>query len=86
VTLTDAPDVLTVGEAAVVARVGRNAMYAAVKRGDVYGATIGRSIRIPKQALMAWLLGPLSTENGFEAIIPGAVHLESSISALPRTG
>jgi excisionase family DNA binding protein len=86
VTLADAPDVMTVGEAAVVARVGRNAMYAAVKRGDVYGATIGRSIRIPKKALMAWLLGPSSTENGHEPKNLVAVHLESSYSALPRTG
>lgn len=56
-TLADAPDLLTVPEAAAIARVGRNAMYAAVTRKDVYACTIGRSVRIPKVALMRWLLG-----------------------------
>jgi excisionase family DNA binding protein len=54
-TLADAPDVLTVQEAARLARVGRNAMYEAVQRGDVWSARIGRSIRIPKAALVAFL-------------------------------
>lgn len=51
----DAPDILTVEEAAQLARVGRNAMYAAVQRGDVWSARIGKSIRIPKSALAAFL-------------------------------
>lgn len=51
----DAPDVLTVAEAARLARVGRNAMYGAVQRGDVWSARIGNSIRIPRSALAAYL-------------------------------
>ncbi len=56
-TLADAPDVLTVGEAAAIARVGRNAMYLAVQRGDVFSARIGKSIRIPKAELKRFLDG-----------------------------
>ena len=51
----EAPDVLTVTEAARLARVGRNAMYEAVQRGDIWSARIGRSIRIPKSALAMFL-------------------------------
>lgn len=54
-TLDDAPDVLTVPEAAALARVGRNALYEAVARGDIYGVRIGRTIRIPKVALRRFL-------------------------------
>jgi excisionase family DNA binding protein len=51
----DAPDVLTVEEAAHLARCGRNAMYEAIARGEVWSARIGRSIRIPKAELAAFL-------------------------------
>lgn len=51
----DAPDVLTVEEAAAICRCGKNAMYEAVQRGDVWSARIGKSIRIPKSALAAFL-------------------------------
>ncbi len=54
--LADAPDVLTVEEAADVLRCGRTAMYAAVRRGDVYSVRIGRNIRVPRHKL-AELLG-----------------------------
>lgn len=54
-TLDDAPDVLTVPEAARLARVGRNAMYQAVARGEIYSVRIGRSVRIPKIALTRFL-------------------------------
>lgn len=55
VKLDDAPDVLTVDEAAALARIGRNAMYDAVNRGDIQSVRIGRSIRIPKAALRRFL-------------------------------
>lgn len=54
-TLDDAPDVLTVPEAARLARVGRNAMYQAVARGDIHSVRIGRSVRIPTIALRRFL-------------------------------
>ena len=76
-TLLDAPDLLTVAEAAAIARVGRNQMYQAVTRGDVYACVIGRSVRIPKVALERWLLGPYA---GIERTAGGspspAVHKE----------
>jgi excisionase family DNA binding protein len=52
VTLAGLPEVLTVREAAAVLRVGRNQLYQAVGRGELRSVRIGRSIRIPKQALL----------------------------------
>ena len=49
------PEVLTVREAAAILRVGRNQLYQAVARGQLGAVRIGRSIRIPKQALLALL-------------------------------
>ena len=46
------PEVLTVREAAAILRVGRNQLYQAVARGELGAVRIGRSIRIPKQALL----------------------------------
>jgi len=60
--LTDAPDVLTVEEAARIARVGRNSMYRAVQRGDVFSARIGKTIRIPKAELKRFLSGAAPIE------------------------
>jgi excisionase family DNA binding protein len=49
------PEVLTAREAAAILRVGRNQLYQAVARGELGAIRIGRSIRIPKQALVALL-------------------------------
>jgi excisionase family DNA binding protein len=46
------PEVLTAREAAAILRVGRNQLYQAVARGQLGAVRIGRSIRIPKQALL----------------------------------
>jgi excisionase family DNA binding protein len=46
------PGVLTAREAAAILRVGRNQLYQAVARGELGAVRIGRSIRIPKQALL----------------------------------
>jgi excisionase family DNA binding protein len=46
------PEVLTAREAAAILRVGRNQLYQAVARGELGAVRIGRSIRIPKQALL----------------------------------
>jgi excisionase family DNA binding protein len=49
------PEVFTAREAAAILRVGRNQLYQAVARGELGAIRIGRSIRIPKQALVALL-------------------------------
>jgi excisionase family DNA binding protein len=66
-TLATLPEVLTVREAAAILRVGRNQLYQAVARGELGAVRIGRSIRIPKQALLD-LLTPASpsTASGDE--------------------
>jgi excisionase family DNA binding protein len=50
--LATLPEVLTIREAAAILRVGRNQLYQAVGRGELGAVRIGRSIRIPKQALL----------------------------------
>jgi excisionase family DNA binding protein len=49
---------LKVGEVAAILRVGRNQLYGAVARGELRAVRIGRSIRIPKAALLDLLAGP----------------------------
>jgi excisionase family DNA binding protein len=52
-TLATLPEVLTVREAAAaILRVGRNQLYQAIGRGELGAVRIGRSIRIPKHALL----------------------------------
>jgi excisionase family DNA binding protein len=46
------PDVLTVKEVATILRVGRNQLYTAVTRGELAAIRIGRTIRIPKSAVL----------------------------------
>jgi len=58
VTLMDAPDVLTVSELAGLLRIGRNQAYQLVTERRIYSARIGRSIRVPKSAIVAYLEGP----------------------------
>jgi excisionase family DNA binding protein len=50
--LATLPEVLTAREAAAILRVGRNQLYQAVGRGELGAVRIGRSIRIPKRALL----------------------------------
>ena len=59
------PEVLTAREAAAILRVGRNQLYQAVARGQLGAIRIGRSIRIPRQALLALLAstGPLTASS-----------------------
>ena len=49
----DLPLLLTVDEAAEVLRIGRNGAYAAVANGGIPSVRIGRTIRIPRDALAA---------------------------------
>jgi excisionase family DNA binding protein len=65
VTLDEAPDVLTVPEVAALLRCGRNQAYQLVRRGDLYAARVGRGLRVPKSALLAYL--------GVDASAPAAV-------------
>jgi excisionase family DNA binding protein len=59
------PEVLTAREAAAILRIGRNQLYQAVARGELGAIRIGRSIRIPRQALLTLLAssGPLPASS-----------------------
>lgn len=52
------PLVLTVDEARRVLRIGRRQLYQAIARRDVHTVKVGRSIRIPRSSLEAWLAEP----------------------------
>lgn len=49
------PPILTVMEMASVLRIGRNAAYQLVKNGNIQSIRVGRSIRIPRKALMQFV-------------------------------
>jgi len=62
VTLAEAPDVLTVPECAQLARTGPKPIYRAIANGELYSRRIGKQIRVPKRAFIAWLEGEGSGE------------------------
>jgi excisionase family DNA binding protein len=64
-TLRALPEVLTAREAAAILRVGRNQLYQAVGRGELGAIRIGRSIRVPRQALLDLLAstGPVTASS-----------------------
>ncbi len=65
VLLAELPPVLTVDEARRVLRIGRRQLYRAIAKHDVPALKVGRSIRIPRSGLEAWLA---ASAEGREAI------------------
>lgn len=65
------PAVLLVPEVARALRLGKNSVYEAIRRGDIPHWRCGRSIRVSKAALMAYLGMNLPTPGGS----PGAVSV-----------
>ena len=55
------PTILTVPEVANILRIGRNAAYQLVTDGNIRCIHIGRSIRIPRTALVQFLENTLDT-------------------------
>lgn len=55
--LDDLPDLITVPEFAAAFRIGRGKAYLLVRSGTVPSITLGRSRRIPKQALQRMIEG-----------------------------
>lgn len=54
-TFESLPLLLTVGEMASVLRIGRNPAYQLVKDGSISSIRVGRSIRIPRNALVQFV-------------------------------
>lgn len=54
-TFENLPLLMTVGEMASVLRIGRNAAYQLVKDGNIQIIRVGRSIRIPRRALIQFV-------------------------------
>ena len=53
--LTNAPDIMTVMEAAKVLKVGRSTMYQLIRSGAVKHVRIGKKILIPREYLRLFL-------------------------------
>ena len=49
------PEVMTVMQMAAVLQIGRNNAYALVKSGMIRSIRIGRTIRVPRSALLEYL-------------------------------
>jgi excisionase family DNA binding protein len=66
-TLTRLPTFLTVDELAALMRLNRKTVYDAIDKGEIPGAQrIGRSIRITRDTVVAWLKsqGRVSRSSG----------------------
>ncbi len=57
-------------ECAQLARTGPKPIYRAIARGELYGRRIGKNIRVPKRAFVAWLEGIDSSEPPDLRIVP----------------
>ncbi|HUF54281.1 MAG TPA: helix-turn-helix domain-containing protein [Dehalococcoidia bacterium] len=67
------PALLTVDEVARILRVGRGTCYELIRQGQIPYLRLGRLIRVPRHALMAWLgEDPESVERS--AGVPGALQ------------
>ncbi|GEA15369.1 hypothetical protein E308F_16130 [Moorella sp. E308F] len=68
----DLPPVLTVPEVARLLRIGRAAAYELANRKDFPTIRIGRTIRIPREALLRWMEKTCEENSaaGVEKIIP----------------
>jgi excisionase family DNA binding protein len=62
--LRDLPAVLTVEEAAKVLRISRGSAYESVRAGGIPSIRIGRTIRVPRHALLAMLGEPENIAAG----------------------
>ena len=54
-TFENLPLLLTVGEMASVLRLGRNSAYQLVRDGNIQSIHVGRSIRVPRNALIQFV-------------------------------
>jgi excisionase family DNA binding protein len=73
--LCDLPPVLTVEEAAKVLRISRGSAYESVRAGGIPSIRIGRTIRVPRQALLS-MLGEQENLAGEDAHRP--LHTDGS--------
>lgn len=52
-TIEDLPLFLTVEETAALLRKGRTSLYAAIERGQIPSVRVGRTLRVPREALLS---------------------------------
>jgi excisionase family DNA binding protein len=61
------PALLRVDEAAQYLSLGRSKMYERIARGELPVIRIGRSVRVPRNALEAWIQAQVNEQNGGES-------------------
>ncbi|WP_071902526.1 helix-turn-helix domain-containing protein [Cystobacter ferrugineus] len=62
---SNAPEFLTVDEAANLLRVNRKTLYESIRRGEVPGTIhVGRSVRLRRSVLLSWTPGNSSPALG----------------------
>ena len=72
------PLVLTVEEAAKLLRISRGSCYAAVRAREVPSVRLGRSIRVPRHAVLT-LLGENGHENGESPAVTGLPNTNDKV-------
>lgn len=87
-TLDDAPDLLTVQETARILRIGLRQTYEAVRHREIPALRFGRTLRVPKAALVALL--DAEPPKGDDSMSTGpkpstSSSLEHSTSLEPQT-
>ena len=58
------PFLLTVPEVAALLRISRNSAYELIARNALPSVRLGRTIRVPRHALEAWILNASSASAG----------------------
>lgn len=68
------PVLLKVEEAAALLRIGRTKMYGLLAAGAIPTVRVGRSVRVPRAALLRWIEdrthGPIAPESSGDTIEP----------------
>lgn len=72
--MNEAPELLTVTEAARLLRIGRNTAYSLVARGVIPHVRLGHLIRVPRASLEGWLTGAGAPKNPEAEALDGGLH------------
>ena len=78
--------VVTVSEAAALTSVGRSTGYALVAKGEWPSITIGRSVRVPVEALRAWVERRMRATDPASVAARAAAHESATTDADRASG
>jgi len=84
VTIADAQQLMTVGEAANWLRCSPDCVYDAVRREEIPAIRVGRLIRIPRSELLKLSPSSLNRTDSAEATLKGSRMPLSPVPSQPR--